>query len=62
MLAAGLDVWTTLNVQHVESLNDVVAGITGVRQQETVPSMSAYRPGVKRASAWWCWTWTSLLP
>jgi len=37
MLAAGLDVWTTLNVQHVESLNDVVAGITGVRQQETVP-------------------------
>jgi len=37
MLAAGLDVWTTLNVQHVESLNDVVAGITGIRQQETVP-------------------------
>ncbi len=37
MLAAGLDVWTTLNVQHVESLNDVVAGITGVRQMETVP-------------------------
>ena len=37
MLAAGLDVWTTLNVQHVESLNDVIAAITGVRQQETVP-------------------------
>jgi two-component system sensor histidine kinase KdpD len=37
MLEAGLDVWATLNVQHVESLNDVVAGITGVRQQETVP-------------------------
>ena len=37
LLAAGLDVWTTLNVQHLESLNDVVAGITGVRQQETVP-------------------------
>lgn len=37
LLSAGLDVWTTLNVQHVESLNDVVAGITGVRQQETVP-------------------------
>jgi two-component system sensor histidine kinase KdpD len=37
MLEAGLDVWTTLNVQHLESLNDLVAGITGVRQQETVP-------------------------
>ena len=29
--------WTTLNVQHLESLNDVVAGITGVRQKETLP-------------------------
>jgi two-component system sensor histidine kinase KdpD len=37
MLAAGLDVWTTVNVQHLESLNDVVAGITGVRQSETLP-------------------------
>ncbi|HMA11595.1 MAG TPA: histidine kinase, partial [Steroidobacteraceae bacterium] len=37
MLAAGLDVWTTVNVQHLESLNDVVAGITGVRQAETIP-------------------------
>jgi two-component system sensor histidine kinase KdpD len=35
--AAGIDVWTTLNVQHLESLNDVVAGITGVRQPETIP-------------------------
>jgi two-component system sensor histidine kinase KdpD len=34
---AGIDVWTTVNVQHLESLNDVVAGITGTRQQETVP-------------------------
>jgi two-component system sensor histidine kinase KdpD len=34
---AGIDVYTTVNVQHVESLNDVVAGITGVRMQETVP-------------------------
>lgn len=34
---AGINVWSTLNVQHLESLNDVVAGITGVRQQETVP-------------------------
>ena len=37
LLAAGIDVWTTLNVQHLESLNDVIAGITGVRQKETVP-------------------------
>ena len=37
MLEAGLDVWTTVNVQHLESLNDVVAGITGIRQQETMP-------------------------
>jgi two-component system sensor histidine kinase KdpD len=34
---AGIDIYTTVNVQHVESLNDVVAGITGVRMQETVP-------------------------
>jgi two-component system sensor histidine kinase KdpD len=37
LLDAGQDVWTTLNVQHVESLNDVVAGITGVVVRETVP-------------------------
>jgi len=37
LLDAGITVWTTLNVQHLESLNDVVAGITGVRQQETLP-------------------------
>lgn len=34
---AGIDVWTTVNVQHLESLADVVAGITSVRVQETVP-------------------------
>ena len=34
---AGIDVWTTLNVQHLESLNDLVAQITGVRQRETIP-------------------------
>ncbi len=34
---AGIDVYSTLNVQHLESLNDVIAGLTGVRQQETVP-------------------------
>ena len=37
LLAAGIDVYTTLNVQHLESLNDVVAQITGTQQRETVP-------------------------
>jgi two-component system sensor histidine kinase KdpD len=37
LLASGIDVSTTLNVQHVESLNDVVGGITGIRVWETVP-------------------------
>ncbi len=34
---ASIDVYTTLNVQHLDSLNDVVAGVTGARQSETVP-------------------------
>ncbi|MGC3967993.1 MAG: hypothetical protein QM775_11675 [Pirellulales bacterium] len=37
LLAAGIDVYTTLNVQHVESLNDVVAQVTTVPVRETVP-------------------------
>jgi len=37
LLAAGIDVYTTVNVQHVESLNDVVAQITRIRVRETVP-------------------------
>jgi two-component system sensor histidine kinase KdpD len=37
LLAAGIDVVSTVNVQHLESLNDVVEAITGVRQRETVP-------------------------
>lgn len=37
LLEAGINVWTTVNVQHLESLNDLVAQITGVRQRETVP-------------------------
>jgi two-component system sensor histidine kinase KdpD len=37
LLDAGIDVYSALNVQHLESLNDVVGGITGVRVQETVP-------------------------
>ncbi|MCQ4044769.1 DUF4118 domain-containing protein [Streptantibioticus rubrisoli] len=43
LLAAGIDVVTTLNVQHLESLNDVVEQITGVRQQETLPDEVARR-------------------
>jgi two-component system sensor histidine kinase KdpD len=37
ILDAGIDVWSTMNVQHLESLNDQVARITGVRVAETVP-------------------------
>ena len=37
LLAAGIDVISTVNIQHLESLNDAVAAITGVVQQETVP-------------------------
>ncbi len=37
LLAAGIDVYTTLNVQHIESLHDVVAQITGIDVRETVP-------------------------
>jgi two-component system sensor histidine kinase KdpD len=37
LLDAGIDVYSTVNVQHLESLSDVVAQITGVRQQETLP-------------------------
>ena len=37
LLFAGIDVYSTLNIQHIESLNDVVARITGVRVRETVP-------------------------
>ncbi len=37
LLEAGINVWTTVNVQHLESLKDLVTQITGVRQRETVP-------------------------
>ncbi|MES2501906.1 MAG: DUF4118 domain-containing protein [Pseudomonadota bacterium] len=37
LLAAGIDVFTTLNVQHLESLNDIVGQITGIRVTETLP-------------------------
>ena len=37
LLEAGIDVWSTLNIQHLESLNDAIARITGVRVAETIP-------------------------
>ncbi len=37
LLATGIDVYTTLNIQHLESLNDIVAQITGVVVRETIP-------------------------
>lgn len=37
LLGAGVDVWSTLNVQHLESLNGTVGAITGIRVHETVP-------------------------
>ena len=56
LLAAGIDVYTTLNIQHVESLNDVVAQITRIRVRETVPDFDhrprrryrAHRPHARR--------------
>jgi len=43
LLAAGIDVISTVNIQHLESLGDAVEGITGVRQQETVPDEAIRR-------------------
>jgi two-component system, OmpR family, sensor histidine kinase KdpD len=37
LLAAGISVWTTVNVQHLESLNDLIYQTTGARQRETLP-------------------------
>jgi two-component system sensor histidine kinase KdpD len=37
LIAAGINVWTTVNVQHLESLNDLVYQTTGIRQRETLP-------------------------
>jgi len=37
VLAAGIDVYTTLNVQHLESINDIISQITGIRVRETIP-------------------------
>ncbi len=43
ILDAGIDVITTVNIQHLESLNDVVSQITGVRQRETLPDQVVRR-------------------
>ena len=43
LLAAGVDVISTVNIQHLESLGDVVEGITGVRRRETLPDEVARR-------------------
>ena len=43
LLEHGIDVYTTLNVQHLESLNDVLAQITGIRVRETVPDAALQR-------------------
>ncbi|WP_328874280.1 sensor histidine kinase KdpD [Streptomyces sp. NBC_00287] len=43
LLAAGIDVISTVNIQHLESLGDVVESITGVRQQETLPDEAVRR-------------------
>jgi two-component system sensor histidine kinase KdpD len=40
LLNCGTDVYTTINIQHIESLNDVVAQITGVRVRETIPDQA----------------------
>ena len=49
LLDAGIDVITTVNIQHLESLNDVVESITGIRQAETVPDAGG--PGRRRGRA-----------
>ena len=48
VLDAGIDVFSTVNVQHLESLNDQVAELTGVRVRETFPTRSS------RARTRWC--------
>ena len=49
LLDAGIDVISTVNIQHLESLNDVVEQITGVAQRETVPD-EVVRPPTR--SSW----------
>ena len=53
LLAAGIDVYATLNIQNLESLNDVVVQITGVTVRDTVPdrSWTDRQPGTGRPAA-----------
>lgn len=51
LLEAGIDVFTTVNVQHLESLNDVVSGVTGIQVRETVPDPFSMPP-----TTWFWWT------
>lgn len=50
LLEAGIDVFTTVNVQHLESLNDVVSGVTGIQVRETVPDPFSM------LLTMWCWS------
>ena len=50
LLEAGITVITTLNIQHLESLNDVVEQITGVKQRETIPDDVVRRAESSRAA------------
>jgi len=50
LLDAGIDVITTVNIQHLESVNDVVEKITGIHQQETIPDASFAAPNRSRSS------------
>lgn len=50
MLEAGIDVVSTVNVQHLESLNDVVEAITGVAQRKRCPTRSSARPNRSSSS------------
>jgi len=46
ILDNGIDVYTTLNVQHIESLNDIIEGITGISVRETVPDLVIERASI----------------
>ena len=50
LLAAGIDVISTVNIQHLESLNDVVEAITGVRSAKPCPTRWSGPPS---RSSWW---------